>query len=156
MEAVLSLIRRDAPDDRPDMWTQERLELGLASAARMVVTDRADEAILQVESVVKLLEETHDDHKRDALPTSCRFLDGMEWNAKEDWHTLDNNPDSPEERMIFIDTKMKGMSTCYCIHPSDYLGILRGKAFDPLRDHPAFEELCERVKALIVKKPKEE
>ena len=156
MEAVLSLIRRDAPDDRPDMWTQDRIELGLASAARLVATDKSDEAILQVESVVKLLEETMTITSETLLPTSCRFLDGMEWNAKEDWHTRDNNPDSPEERMIYIDTKMKGMCSGYCIHPSEYLGILHGKAFDPLRDHPAFEKLCERVKALIVTKPKEE
>lgn len=79
MEAVLSLIRRDAPDDRPDMWTQERLELGLASAARMVVTDRADEAILQVESVVKLLEETMTITSETLCPPPAVFLTG--WNG---------------------------------------------------------------------------
>ena len=35
------------------------------------------------------------------LPTSYRFLDGMEWLAMEDWHNPYNNPDMPE-RMIFV------------------------------------------------------
>ena len=93
------------------------------------------------------------------LPTSNRFLDGMEWLAKEDWMDRDNNPDSPEERMIFIITQMNDnrecFSRCYCIFPSKYYDVVNGKSFDLIRNHPDFEKLCERVKALIVTKPKE-
>ncbi len=155
MEAALSLIRKDAADDRPDVWTQDRIELGLTSAARFAANGRPDEAILRVESVVKLLEETMKITCEAILPTSCRFLDGMEWNAKEDWHTLDNDPDSPLERMIYVYTKMSGMTHCYCIYPSNTLNTLKGKAFETLRNDPEFEKLCERVKALIITKPRE-
>ncbi|MBE6632946.1 MAG: hypothetical protein E7620_01235 [Ruminococcaceae bacterium] len=89
------------------------------------------------------------------LPTSCRFIDGMEWRAKEACLNRNNNPDSPEERFIYIFTEMNGMSTCYCIFPSEYYDILNGNDFEPLRDHPKFIKLCERVKALIVTKQKE-
>jgi hypothetical protein len=41
-----------------------------------------------------------------------------------------------------------------CLHPSEHLAALTRKDFDPLRNHPEFEKLCERVKALIVTKPK--
>ena len=156
MEAMLSIIRSDAADDRPDMWVQDRIELGLKSAAESAACNRHDEAISRVESVVRLLEETMKITDEVLLPTSCRFLDGMEWHAKEDWMNRDNNPDSPEERMIFISTQMNGMISCYCLFPSNCLDMLRGSSFEPLFAHPDFEALFERVKALIVTKPKKE
>ena len=88
------------------------------------------------------------------LPTSCRFLDGMEWTAAEHWHRENNNPDALEERMVFITTEMNGVMTGICLNPCEQLSTLRGKEFDPLRDHPEFIKLCERVKALVVTKPK--
>ena len=155
MEAMLSLIRCDAEDDRPDMWISDRIELGFKSAVRSISLGNQDEALSQIKTVVKLLEDTMMITDEVLLPTSCRFIDGMEWRAKEDWMNRDNNPDSPEERMIFIATKMNGMCTCYCLFPSNYYAVLNGKDFDSLRDHPKFVELCERVKALIVIKQKE-
>ncbi len=150
MENMLAVIRSDAEDDRPDMWTQDRLELGLKSAKRLIAQGNYDDAMNKAETVVSLLEETMKIADEVVLPASCRFLEGMEWTAKEDWHTCDNGPDTPEERMIFISTKMNGMTTCYCIYPSNYLDMLKGKSFDPLRGRDDFRALCERVKALIV------
>jgi len=155
METILLFIRCDAVDDRPDMWIEDRIELGLKSAVRSISVGNQDEALSQIETVVKLLEDTMMITDEILLPTSCRFLDGMEWRAKEDWKDRDNNPDSPEERFIFVFTEMNGMSTCYCIFPSDYYDVLNGKNFDSLRDHPNFVKLCERVKALIVTKQNE-
>ena len=152
METMLSLIRCDAEDDRPDIWIDDRLELGLKSAIRSRSAGNQDEALSQIEAVVKLLEDTMMITGEVILPTSCRFLDGMEWIAKEDWMHRHNNPDSPEERFIDIFTEMNSMSTCYCLFPSDYYDMLNGNGFDPLRDHPEFIKLCERVKALIVTK----
>ena len=113
------------------------------------------EAISKTEAVVKLLEDTMMITDEVVLPTSCRFLDGMEWRAKEDWMSSDNNPDSPEERMIYMSTRMSGMVSCHCLFPSNYYNILNGNDFEPLRDLTEFSELCERVKALIVTKQKE-
>lgn len=154
MEAMLSLIRSDAVDDRPDIWVRNRIELGLRSAARSVACNRHGEAISRVESVVRLLEETMRLTDEVLLPTSCRFLDGMEWHAKEDWHNRGNDPDSPEERMICISTQMSGLISSNCLYPSDCLDTLRGSDFEPLFTQPDFEALCERVKALIITKPK--
>ena len=89
------------------------------------------------------------------LPTSCRFLDGMEWLAMEDWHNPYNNPDMPRERMIFISTQMDGMNSCYCLFLSLHLNVLKSDAFLPLRDNPEFTKLCERVSALIVTEPRD-
>ncbi|MBE6596691.1 MAG: helix-turn-helix transcriptional regulator [Ruminococcaceae bacterium] len=155
MEAILSLIRCDAEDDSPDMWITDRVELGLKSAVRSILSGNQDEALSKAEAVVKLLEDTMMITDEVVLPTSCRFLDGMEWRAKEYWMNRDNNPDSPEERMIYMATQMNGMCSCYCLFPSNYYDILNGKDFDALRDHPRFIKLCERVKALIVTKQKE-
>lgn len=156
MKTMLSLIRCDAEDDRPDMWIADRVELGLKSSIHLVDIDKTEDAIVQLESVVKLLEETMKITDEVLLPTSCRFLDGMEWQAKEDWADRDNNPDSPKERMIYIATQMNGMCRCYCIFPSNYFDTLRSNEFEPLFDDPKFEMLCERVKALIITKSKDE
>ena len=151
MENMLSLIRCDAVDDRPDMWISDRIALGIKSASRSISLGNQKEALSQIETVVKLLEDTMMITDEVLLPTSCRFLDGMEWRAKEDWHNK-NDPDALEQRIIYMDTKLKGVITCYCIFPSDYYDMLNKKEFDPLRDHPEFIKLCERVKALIVTK----
>ena len=155
METMLSIIRCDAVDDRPDMWVDDRIQLGLKSAARAISSGNTNEALSKISSVVKLLEDTMKITDEVMLPTSCRFLDGMEWTAKEDWAAVHNNPDEPEERMIFITTTMNGMITGYCLHPSAYYSTLQRKEFDPIRNHPEFQNLCERVKALIVTRPKE-
>ena len=155
MEGVLSIIRSDAIDDRPDMWTQDRIELGLKSAIRAISCGELDKALSRISAVVQLLEETMKITNEVLLPTSCRFLDGMEWRAKEDWMNRDNNPDSPEERMIYMATQMNGMCSCYCLFPSNYYDILNGNDFEPLRDNPEYTKLCERVKVLIVTKQKD-
>ena len=154
METMLSLIRCDAKDDRPDMWISDRIELGIKSAAHSISLGNQEEALTQIATVVKLLEDTMMITDEILLPTSCRFLDGMECRAKEDWKNRNNNPDSPEERMIYTATQMNGMCTCYCIFPSNYYDMLNGKSFDLIRNHPDFAKLCERVKALIVTKQK--
>ena len=154
METILSLIRCDAKDDRPDMWISDRIELGLKSAVRSISLGNQDAALSQIEAVVMLLEDTMKITDEVILPTSCRFIDGMEWRAKEHCMNRDNNPDSPEERFINIFTEMNNMSTCYCIFPSNYYDILNGKDFYALRNHPNFVKLCERVKALIITKQK--
>mgnify|MGYP004666792431 CR=1 FL=1 len=58
--------------------------------------------------------------------------------------------------MIDIHTEMRGVSYCYLIAPSRYYGRLCGDSFAELRDDPEYVKLCERVKALIKVKPKEE
>lgn len=150
MERMLAVIRTDAEDERPDMWVQDRLELGLKSAKRCTALGKYDEAMQKIEETVILLENTMKITDEVPLPTSCSFLEGMKWTAKEDWHSHNNSPDSPEERMIYISTKMNNMSTCYCIYPSDSLETLKDKSFDPLRERYDFTALSERVEALIV------
>lgn len=154
METLLSLIRRDAVDDRPDMWVDDRLEQGLKSAMRLVGSGNNEQAIAKVTSVAELLEETMKITDKVYLDTSCRFLDGMKWKAEEFWDTYDNGPDSPEERMIFISTNI-GVTVCYCIFPRKYFEMLQSGGFDPIRDDPKFKSLLDRVKALIVTRERE-
>ncbi len=155
IENVFSVIRSDTKDDGPDMWTPDRLELGLKSAKRFTSLGKFDEAMQKIEKAVILLEKTMRITDEVVLPTSCGFLEGMKWTAKEDWHSQNNSPDAPEERMIYISTKMNNMSTCYCVYPSDSLETLKDKSFDPLREREDFSALYERVEALIVTRPQE-
>lgn len=156
METVLSLIRCDAVDDAPDMWIDDRIQLGLKAVVRLAKNGQIADSVMHLESVVKLLEEIMKITDEVSLPTSCRFLDGMEWTAKECWDNTDNHPDSPIERYIYVATTMTGMSTCYCIFPSQYNRMLDGADFAPLHGNPKFEALRERVRALIVTKSKDE
>ena len=155
METMLSLIRCDAADERPDMWVADRIELGLKAALRLAKNGETEDSLARLEAVVKLLEDVMRITEEVLLPTSCRFLDGMEWRAKECWDNSDNHPDSPVERYIYLATTMPGMSTCYCIFPSEYDRTLGGTDFASLHGNPAFEALRKRVMALIVLKPKE-
>ncbi len=149
MENMLAVIRSDAEDDRPDMWVADRLEQGFKSAARFAAESKTEEALSRAKNAVELLEETMKITDEVVLPTSCRFLDGMVWSAEEKWSDRDNNPDSPEERMIYIYTQMSGLITCSCIYPSNFLEMLGVKEFDGLRGNAEFEALRARVKALI-------
>lgn len=155
IESLLSLIRRDAVDEGPDMWVETRIEQGFKSAIRLVSGGRYDDAIAKLTAVVELLEKTMKITDEVVLGTSCRFLDGMEWRAMEDWHTFGNGPDEPEERIVFIWTEMSRLSSCYCIYPSEYFKMLQSSDFDSLRDNTEFKNLCDRVRKLIVTREKE-
>ncbi len=149
---LLNLIRNDAEDDRTDIWVQRRLGLGLDTASRMVATGRLEEAMQHVTSVVNLLEDVMSITEEVLLPTSCHFLDGMKWYAEESWHTFNNHPDAPKERCIYLHTQLNDLNVCYMIFPSHYYRTLQSDDFAPLRFHPEFEALCDRVKALVVTK----
>lgn len=149
---LLDLIRNDIADDRTDIWVQRRLGLGLDTASQMVATGRLKEAMQHVTSVVTLLEDVMSITEEVLLPTSCHFLDGMEWFAKEYWTTFNNHPDAPKERCIYLHTQLNDLNVCYMIFPSHYYRTLQSDDFAPLRSLPEFEVLCNRVKALIVTK----
>ncbi|MBR4881186.1 MAG: helix-turn-helix transcriptional regulator [Clostridia bacterium] len=154
MESMLSFIRQDAVDDRVDMWVTDRIEIGLKSAARSIKDNNTEAALSKLETVVKLLEEAMTITDEVTLPTSCRFLDEMQWYAKERWDTESNDPDAMEERTIFIDTRIGNLCSCYGVYPSRYYKTLQSKQFEALHNHPEFIKLCERVKALIITKEK--
>ena len=155
MKDMLSLIRQDAIDEEPDMWVATRLELGFDSAVCLSSAGKTDEAMAKTKEMVELLEKTMKIKDKILLPTSCRFLNGMEWSAREIWESARNDPDAPKERMIQITTRMNGMTTGSCVRPGEHFDTLQRKEFDPIRNHPEFQNLCERVKALIVTRPKE-
>ena len=149
MEKILELIRDKADGNKPDMWIIDRLELGFKRAARLAAEEKYDEALSVISDCVALLEETMNITDEVVLPTSCRFLDGMKWTAKEDWSDK-NNPDADKERYIFISTTLEGASNCYCVFPSQFEYELSKKCFDALRTKPEFISLKERVNTLIV------
>ena len=153
-EDFLRILRCDAEDDRVDMWIVSRLEQTFNSAARATARGTLDEAIKKLSTFASLLEETMKITNEVVLPTSCRFLDGMKWYAKEDWENPNNDPDAPEERNILISTNMNGSILCHCIYPRMFFDELQGKDFNALRSHSEFDLLCRRVEALIATRKK--
>ena len=153
-ESVLSVIRCDADDDCVDSWVDELLVQGMTAVSRLARAGKHAEAISRLEKTVRLLERVMKITSEVTLSTSCRFLDGMVWKAKEDWGSLYNNPDTPLERMVYIYTEMSGMSNCYCIYPSRFICMLDATGYDSIRALPEFSSLYERVKALVVTKNK--
>ena len=152
-ESLLTVFRRDAADDGPDMWTDARLDLAFSLAQRAVRYGDTEEAMRRLEGAVRLLENTVRITEEVPVPTSCRFLDGIDWRARESWDSTDSHPDSPLERIIFFSKFMGNMVTCNCIIPSRIYARLTGEAFAPLREHTEYASLCARVHALIVTKP---
>ncbi len=110
------------------------------------------DAMQKVKTVVELLEDVMSVKEEVLLPTSCRFLDGMERYAEESWHTVNNHPDAPKERCIYLYSRINDLFECSLIFPSIYLQMLQSDDFATLRTYPEFEALCECVKALVVMK----
>ena len=154
-EDFLRILRCDAIDDNVDMWVASRLEQGFNSALRSVALGEYNDAISKLSLAIQLFEKIMEITDEVILPTSCRFLDGMEWKAKEYWDTRNNDPDAPVERCILIETKAGRTILCHSLFPSEYLEELNRKEFNVLCDNLEFKQLCERVKALIVTKQKE-
>ena len=152
--SLLDLIRGDASSDtEPDMWVDARIELGMERAEFLASDGKTDDALSVLGDCVTLLENTMKITDKRTLPTSCSWLDGMEWVAEERWDTPYNDPDLTKERSIFISMDMNRMTTCYLIFPSRIYGTLNSDCFDAVREHPEFVSLAERVKALIVTEP---
>lgn len=152
-ESLLTVFRRDADDDGPDMWTDARLDLAFSLAQRALRLGDMEEAMRRLEGAVRLLEDTVRITEEVPVPTSCRFLDGIDWRAKENWHSTDNHPDRPLERNIFFFQQTGSLCTCHCIFPSKIYAELTGEAFALLRERTEYASLCARVQALIVTKP---
>lgn len=58
LSSVLELVRRDAEDDRPYIWTIKRLKIGIENAAGLLSSGKTEEALGKISEVVILLEET--------------------------------------------------------------------------------------------------
>ena len=153
-ESILSVIRCNTTDDCIDFWVEELLEQGMTATSRLARAGKHAEAISRLEKTVRLLERVMKITSEVTLSTSCRFLDGMVWKAKEHWSPSTNNPDSPLERNIFIYTEMSNMSSCYCIYPSRFIDMLDAMGYDSIRTLPEFTALYNRVKDLVVTKKK--
>ena len=77
-ESLLTVFRRDAADDGPDMWTDHRLDLAFSLAQRALRLGDTEEAMRRLEGAVRLLENTMRITEEVPIPTSCRFLDGID------------------------------------------------------------------------------
>lgn len=151
---LLDIIRDNGNDNIPDCWVDDRLTLGIQDASISLRNGQTEEAIDKLNAVASLLEETMKITQLQKLGTSCRWLDKMIWNAEETWFRKSNNPDEHEERAVYINTSMDGMTTCYLIFPSTYYNqITNMKGKEVLQTHPGFQTVVDRVKAFIVKRP---
>lgn len=155
-EDLLALVRRDATDDGVDRWVVVRAEQGINAAERLLYYGEKEQALRKLESVVDLLEKAMNITKEVILPTSCRFLEGMECRAKEEWSDYNLDPDGQDERIISIENRTDDIIVCSYLYPSRFYDALRGKEFEALYNNPEYERICERIKTLIVIKPKGE
>jgi len=154
-EDLLALVRRDAADDGVDRWAVVRAEQGINAAERLLYYGEREQALRKLESVVALLEEAMSITEEVILPASCRFLEGMECRAREEWSDFNLDPDGQDERIISIENRTDDIIVCSYLNPSRFYDALRGKEFEALQDNPEFEKPCQRVNALIVTRPKE-
>ena len=148
---LIDLIRDNRNDEKPDMWVEDRLDLGVKYAAILSGKDDLTGAIAELEKTVSLLEQTMKIKDKQELPTSCKWLDGMIWNAEETWFQKNNDPDGDEERAIYIYTAMSDMRVCYLIYPSTYYEDISNIA-GSIRSLPEYQNLRDRIKKLIEKR----
>jgi hypothetical protein len=78
----------------------------------------------------------------------------MECRAREEWSDYNFDPDGQDERTISIEVRTGEIVVYTGLYPSRFYDALRGKEFEALRNNPEYEKLCQRVKTLIVTRPK--
>lgn len=150
MMSLLQLVRCEGSDTEPDIWITSRLCLEMDLSERLAAQGETEKALEALTKWVELLENTMKITDETPLPTSCPWLEGMVWTAKEEWHTYDNNPDSPEERHIIISTRINNINLCNFVYPSAFYKSFSSAGFDSLRENQEFISIVERVKALVV------
>lgn len=152
--SLLELVRSEGSDTEPDMWLGFRIGLWLDFGEQLAKEGKTEEALEVLTKCVRLFENTMSITDEIPIPTSCPWLEGMKWTAREEWRAFEKNPDSPEERNICVSTSIDQLISCNFVFPSRCYSVLTGKGFSSLRDNAEFISLAERVKALIVTREK--
>lgn len=159
MESLLALICDRADGGRPDIWAMFRLTLGFRRAGCLAAEGKTEDSLAALSECTGLLEAILHITDEVTLPTSCSWLDGMEWRAYEDWASPDYAPDSPEERFVRILTtvgnKVGKTNICDCICPGRYIKNFSDACYDHMREKPEFAALEGRVRALVITRPKQ-
>lgn len=154
-EGLLNLLRDNSDDDALDIWISKRLTLGFNNAVWLAQNGNSAEAIALTRKSVCLLENVMRITEKRTLDCSCSWLEGMVCEAKEDWTDKRLNPDEDEEHIIRLEIRIRKLTLCDIILPSRWYNMLSGIAdCEVLRDKPEFHALVDRVKALIVTRPK--
>lgn len=135
-----------------DYWVETRIWLGIRRACYLASLGRPEEAFTVLEDTVSLLEEVMKITAKIEFRPS-RFTTDIIWTAEEVWLTNDNT--DVEERQIFIHT-MGG--SCFFVLPSQILYALTSthgwEWFDSIRNDPRYQGYIDRMKALVVTRPK--
>ncbi|MDD4164611.1 MAG: helix-turn-helix transcriptional regulator [Eubacteriales bacterium] len=152
---LLDLIRDNRNDDELDMWISRRLMLGFDNATCLAASGDVNGAVMLIGKNVCLLEKTMKITDKCILGCSCSWLDGMVCEASEDYTNSRINPDEDEERFIKISIRIGQLVLCNNVYPSFYYKTLTDFGNNnTLQENPQFSILTERVKALIVTRPK--
>lgn len=137
-----------------DYWVETRIGLGVRRSCYLASLGKPDEAFTVLEDTVSLLEEVMKITTKIEFRPS-RFTPDIIWTAEEMWFSTENTPSDVEERNIFIHAMI---GQCFFIFPSQMLYALtspRGwEWFDPIRNDPRYQGYIDRVKALVVTRPK--
>lgn len=141
-------------DGKVDSGVESRLWLGFRRACCLAALGKPEEAFKVLEDTVSLLEETMKITDKIVLEISPITPD-IVWTASEDWHEPNNHPTKEEQRMIMILWERNDISTCYCVYPSSHLNtLLTGEWSDSICNDPRYQSYVDRVKALIVTRPR--
>ena len=139
-----------------DYWVETRIALGVRRSCYLASLGKPDEAFVVLEDTVSLLEEVMKITTKIEFSPS-RFTPDIIWTAEEMWLGNENIPSEVEERNIFIHAMI---GQCFFIFPSQMLYALTSphgwEWFDPIRNDPRYQVYIDRVKALVVTRPKKD
>ena len=149
-ERFIDLMRDKPNGNEPDIWSDDRLYLGFARAHRLAKNEKYEEAMDTLSDCVELLENIMKLQDDAPIPTSCSWLDGMEWEASVRWESPTLDPDGAKEKGILLSSFLDGISSCFNIFPSRYVSEFDAEEFDAVREDERFVSLLGRVKALVI------
>ncbi len=133
-----------------DLWVHERLYIAIRKAGNLLKRERNQEALVVLEDMVSLLEETMKITKTTLTPSSPWLAD-ITWTAQEHYTFVGSSLllSDEDERAIWIYDE-DGYN--YWIIPENYLSLLQKADFNSIRNEEKFKTLIERMHNLIKKR----
>lgn len=151
-------------DGEVDFWVEPRMWMGIYETGYLAFSGEKEKAFTVLEDTVTLLEKAMRITSPVELRCSSPWLDKTVWIAEEDWSHLGGSPllETEQERCIWIHDEA---GCCYVLYPSLYYSLLSAtednqwftrncKYLDPIRKDQRYQNYVDRVKALVVTRPK--
>ncbi len=152
----LNAINNSSPDKKhmisgsntPDLWCDERIQLGLRYTAALAKLERMDEAYDAFEDTIRVIEQVMSISK-DEFELGCSSPALKEFTLKSKFYWTEER-DGYEYKFLGMEHQDWGV----CVQPYHYRNAIKNPWFDSMRADPRFNPLFERLDKCVIYREK--